>query len=183
MVLYCHASIFCCSTDLLTIFPRSSTGQVMSTVAPEATENKRGHSRCVLSTLVSMRMPLKSQQHREHSLARIPLPPDCRDSHVGRILHHVPVRDAGGVEHGLDDRDGDLVSPQSPTCPRSRKSAGQSPLVPTRLEHGSHSAQPEAPGSSRQPRRRARLGTEARVIPGGTERCVPERRGSHGLSS
>ena len=36
-----------------------------------------------------------------HSLARVPLPPHRRDANLRRILHHLLVRDARAVEHGL----------------------------------------------------------------------------------
>lgn len=36
-----------------------------------------------------------------YSLAGVTLPPDSRDAHLWRILHHLPVRNTGAIEHSL----------------------------------------------------------------------------------
>lgn len=88
---------------------------------------------------------------KRYSLARVTLPPHGRDADMGRVLHHVPVRDAGAVEHGLQGRQSSaLCQPtitfkqQNEQLPGKKKSEG-APLVGDLPEHpGSR-----APGSWR----------------------------------
>jgi hypothetical protein len=94
------------------------------------------HSRCVLSTAVSLEDAIELCLLKDHSLARISLPPDRGDSHMGSVLHHVSVRDARGVQHSLDDTI--LVNLSSPA--RTRSSPCQTREMSLPLNQPKHGA-------------------------------------------
>lgn len=46
----------------------------------------------------------RGQERELDILARVPFPPHGSDAHLGSLLHHVPIWDAGSVKHGLGPR-------------------------------------------------------------------------------
>lgn len=50
---------------------------------------------------VVVRTSTEKGANRGDLLARVSLPPDGGHTNLGRLLHHVPIGDACGVEHGL----------------------------------------------------------------------------------
>lgn len=115
MVLYCHASIFCCSTDFLTMLPSSSTFSPLALEEEGSlhrASEERGSPLTMCATRSKVSYPLSDQQgtrgrkkkKKINLLARVPFPPHRGDANLGRILHHIPVGNAGGVEHGLEIR-------------------------------------------------------------------------------